>query len=217
MEERDYDKLAARALVDFREYVAELRGKFANRERYRLKAKIPRLFICGHGRHGKDETANVVSVVHGLGFASSVSSFVLPLVAAALEVPRQEAWDSRHNCREFWFNFCNSLRKSDPSLLVQMVLGSADIVSGVRAMPEIDACFEKGWVDRVIWVERPGFPEDPTLDYDLEHLRQRIGEEHLDQKLQVIINDGDLSCLQKKVASLPLKFFELSRREVLDA
>ena len=125
----------------------------------------PRILFVGHGRSGKDEAAGIL---HGLGklkYAGSLSWFALPYVANYLSLPQQVCWETRHARRETWKSYCDWFRKDDQLRLVNLALAHGNVITGVRARAEIDAVKSSGLFDAIVWVERPGNPVDPTVDF----------------------------------------------------
>jgi len=187
--EPNYRSLAKRAFEACGDYVASLEDQYASRREYRAKEKIPVLAFCGHGRHGKDQSAEFLAAFSDVKYGGSVSWYVLPLVAHAMEMPVDVCWRTRHDNRNFWREFCDALRWDDPAILVRMVLSDSDVVAGIRAKAELWTAWGEGHIDQLVWVDRPGFPKDPTLQYefsDLTHLpsgtRNVRGLSHIDNQ-----------------------------------
>jgi hypothetical protein len=112
-----------------------------------------RLLIVGYGRHGKDTMADILEEITGLRYGGSTSWAALPFIARTLGMHPQKVWESRHANRQFWFDFCNVLRKNDPLFLVRRVLKQGDLVVGIRDKEELDCCRASGWFKRIIWVD----------------------------------------------------------------
>jgi len=141
---------------------------------------IETLLFCGYGRAGKDEAASTIGRITYLPYAGSFSWAVLPLVAKALGIHPQVAWETRHANREFWYRKCNELRANDPTLLARMVLEQGKVSAGIRDKVEIDAVKAAHLFGRIIWIDRPGTPVDPTVTF---------GPGDCDE---ILLNDGDL-------------------------
>ena len=112
-----------------------------------------RICIGGYGRHGKDFLAEILDRITHLRYGGSTSWAALPYVAQVLGVHPQVAWETRHSNRQFWFDYCNHLRKDNPCFLIEKVLEQGDMVVGLRDKAEIDALKERGLVGTYIWVE----------------------------------------------------------------
>ena len=146
---------------------------------------IKRILIVGNGRAGKDVAAAILSSITKLPYAGSISWAVKELVAKALGIHPQIAWDSRHQHREEWYTICCRLRENDPTVLVRRALENGQIVTGARDRTEILAARARNLFDKILWIERPGIPEDFTVTF---------GPENCDE---VIVNDGTLDQFQR--------------------
>lgn len=147
---------------------------------------INKLAIVGYGRHGKDEAGIYLGAHSRLRYAGSTSWAALPLMAQYLRVHPQVAWEQRHSNRQIWKDHCDELRRFNPTRLIDLALATGDIVTGIRGKPEILAAKEHS-VDHILWIDRPGFPVDPTVDF---------GPEVADE---IIVNDGTLEDFHKKL------------------
>lgn len=148
----------------------------------------PRICIIGYGRHGKDEMA---AVLHGQGklrYSGSTSWQALPFIARHIGQPQQIAWETRHECRQYWKDYCDILRKDDPCRLIKLALQTGNIVAGIRDKVEIEDAVGLGLFNDIVWVYRPGFPTDPTVTYDPAEFAT-----------DVIRNDGSLLEFRIKV------------------
>lgn len=124
-----------------------------------------KLLFVGWGRAGKDEAASYISTITSLRYAGSTSWAALPYMAARLGVHPQVAWETRHQNRELWKQYCDEYRTNCQSLLVRIALQSGDLSAGVRDIVEIQAIRREKLFDRIIWVDRPGIPADPTVTF----------------------------------------------------
>ena len=131
----------------------------------RKKRSVPVLALCGPGRCGKDLGADWLGHNFCIQYGGSLSEIVAPLVARALNKSVEDTFASRHNDRMYWFRFCNQLRRDDPRLLVRLLLSKADIVVGIRGAIELEACARDGLIDLSVWINKPGIPDDPTIEY----------------------------------------------------
>jgi hypothetical protein len=149
--------------------------------------------FCGHGRSGKDTAAFMFSKLTGLKYAGSASWVCKGIVADALEIPEQTAWETRHKRRMEWYNILNDFRKDDPTKLVRMCLEKAKVITGIRDKIELKSCIERGYISYAVWVERPGISADPTLTYKAEDCTH------------ILENSGDLNLLNLQVSLLAEK------------
>lgn len=131
-----------------------------------LSNPYARICIIGHGRHGKDEAAMTLHRRGNFLYAGSTSWQALPFIAEHLGLPQQIAWDTRHQHRQYWKDWCDEFRRDDPLRLVKLALRTANIVAGVRDLVEIEAVRDSGLFDSILWVNRLGVPLDPTVSYD---------------------------------------------------
>ena len=128
-----------------------------------------KLLFVGWGRAGKDEAAAYLAKITGLRYAGSFSWAALPYMAARLGIHPQLAWETRHQNRELWKKYCDELRVVDQTLLARMALQSGDICAGLRDEIELDAVHDAALFDAIVWVTRPGIPQDPTVTFSEHH------------------------------------------------
>jgi len=131
------------------------------------KKTKPVLAFCGPSRCGKDTACQYLSDRYGYTFFGSNSRTVCPYIAASNGVSVEDAYNNRHQHREYWFEYCNYLRRNDPTLIVRMNLQNSDCISGIRGKPELEACLRLGIIDAAIWIDRD-VERDPTLEYGVE-------------------------------------------------
>lgn len=189
-----------------------------------------RLYVfVGHGRAGKDEACRLLGErcrsFRQLDFIGTVSTSnaATDAVAAALDVSPETAYRNRHACREFWKVFCNMLRDHYGSTILarralQMIADSRDLraddrlsldrcsvvaINGFRNFRELvtlDTVPSK--LCEVVWVDRPGTPLDPTLDYSAADYLKLARTPKARQNFHWLVNDGDLEALGNKVEGL---------------
>ena len=150
--------------------------------------------FCGHGRSGKDTAAFAFSRITGLKYAGSMSWINKSVVAQALDLPEQTAWETRHQRRMDWYNILNEYRKADPARLIRESMSFGQVISGIRDFSELQAATAEGLIKFSVWVHRPGIENDPTVTYtssDCTH---------------VLANDGDLSLLESRLKALACEF-----------
>jgi hypothetical protein len=120
-------------------------------------------------------------------------------MARVLGVHPCQAWEERRKNRELWKQELDFIRTTDQCFLARLVVESGDIAAGLRDIKEIQAVKAEGLFDRIIWIDRPGIPVDPTVTY---------GPEDCDE---VLLNDGTLEQYHAKLFEwavnnlLPLK------------
>lgn len=193
----------------------EMRGFLFNTDRsyqrrvyHREMLRLPVVSFVGYGRSGKDTAAEIMATVMGdeyskkmhtalkssvkylVHYGGSTSSAVAPLIAKAVGKTEEEVFAERHQHRMFWFEFCNILRRDDPTLIARILLGQADILVGLRDIAEIEATRAKDVVAAHIWVSRPGVDSDETVAFSRD-----------DCDL-VLENNGSLEDLKRKIQGL---------------
>lgn len=130
-----------------------------------MKNGKPVLAFCGWGRAGKDTCSEWFRDHTELVFKGGCSYTILPRVAEARGETLEYAWATRHQNREWWYEFCNEYRKHDPTRLVRDCLEHSDVVCGIRDDFELKAVLRANLVDLAIWVNRPGIEKDKTVTY----------------------------------------------------
>jgi hypothetical protein len=111
-----------------------------------------------------------------------------------IPVDAEEAYAKRHGgfgltCEELrdkWFRYLNEFRADDKTKLVRLVLEKSDFVCGIRSGVELQAAKDERLLDLVVWVDRPGVPVDPTVEF---------GKTEADV---IILNDGTLVDYHKR-------------------
>ncbi len=163
-------KMAEQTIVKEAEYIEQQLRRYKVRRARLKKLWLPTVAWCGWGRAGKDEAGEWLSehskdeILYAGGGNSLAAA---PLIGSALGVPAHEAYRDRHSCRMFWFHFLNGLRDiHGQTTLVKMTLATSDTVTGIRSGLELRSAQTEGLIDRVVWVHRPGVPQDFTVEYD---------------------------------------------------
>jgi hypothetical protein len=147
--------------------------------------------FVGHGRHGKDECCRLWAEITGGVNAGTLSKYLTPVVGQYMEAVGLPAdpdicdFEQRHLHRDIWRAAGDWYRQHDPARLVKDALMHGNITGGIRGDKEIWAA--RPLLDLIVWVQRPGYGEDPTMDYGMEEADV------------VIYNDGSLKCLESKL------------------
>lgn len=116
-----------------------------------------KLFICGHGRHGKDTAAEILRDELGVRFESSSLFCAEKIVKPYLDErcimydSAEERYNDRHNHRELWFEAIREFTKDDPTRLSRELFKVHDIYVGIRSREEFLA--SKYLADVSIWVD----------------------------------------------------------------
>lgn len=149
------------------------------------------LLFVGWGRCGKDEAGAFFHSHLGVKCVGSTSWAALPPMAEILNLPQQKAWETRHENRQRWKDECDRLRKDNPLLLINRAFWGCDqvqtlwspkgrVVTGIRDKAEIDAAKQDCRFKHIVWIDRPGIPEDSTVTFGPEDATDYVR------------NDGDL-------------------------
>lgn len=168
-----------------RQYIEERLGQYTQRKRYQEKHNLPVLSFVGYGRSGKDTAAEyIVKRTKGkIIYGGSNSDVVSPLIAHSLGVSSKEAFDRRHENRNYWRVFLNVFREKHLTLISKMSLAMSDMLVGMRGAEEVPAVIEEKIATLVIWVEKPDVPVDETVEFtkqdcDLIILNDRTLEDY---------------------------------------
>ncbi|MDE2438782.1 MAG: hypothetical protein KGN01_05330 [Patescibacteria group bacterium] len=135
-----------------------------------------RILIVGHGRSGKDESALYLGRRLGLRYTGSTSLAVRPLLAHAIYgkndlLTQEHCYAHRHEDREYWYEYCNLLRRIDPLMLIKLCLSFSDILVGTRSFEELNNAVKVQRPTHILWLER-SVPIDPTLEFRYDDLLQ---------------------------------------------
>lgn len=129
----------------------------------------PRLLIIGHGRHGKDTVAEMISNIMQLKFTSSSYFVAEECIWNMWGKERynsfEEMFEDRVNFRPTWKNLILAWNTPDRTrTAVTMLSRGNDMYVGMRSRLEFDANDENETFDYVIWVDAskrlPPEPED---------------------------------------------------------
>lgn len=127
-----------------------------------------KLAIVGPATAGKDSAALWLAGRTPLRFGRSTSDLIIPEAARRLGLPEAEVRARKAELRAYLAAVGDDLRRDDPAALARATLDGADLCVGVRRRAELHAARDAGLFDLVLWVERPGLPPDPTLEFGPE-------------------------------------------------
>lgn len=116
-----------------------------------------KLFIVGHGRHGKDTLAEMIREYAGLSFQSSsmfaAKNVVMPYLSSKWGITYRdvaECFDDRHAHRMRWAEAINEYNRRDKSRLSRGIFNSYSMYVGIRSRDEFLA--SKHLADLAIFV-----------------------------------------------------------------
>lgn len=159
-------------------------------------SKLPRICYLGKSRAGKDEAAAFLSTVTNMRYAGSASLMAAPMIAYSLGMSTEEAFKTRHQYKEFWYEWLILFKKFfGPTCLVEMLLSKADIVVGLRRLDEVKTAWEKNLITHLVWIDRPANAKlaDTTINFDWPDVQRMSGMR--------IINDSYLADFHNRVRS----------------
>lgn len=120
--------------------------------------------IIGHGRHGKDTVAEILSEKANLKFISSSLFMAERVVFPWFQKtsPRDayktvlECYDDRHNHRSIWYRLINDYNKKptlDFARLGKAIFEDYDIYAGLRNTQEFQILKQTQTYDICVWVD----------------------------------------------------------------
>jgi len=143
------------------------------------------LLIVGWGRAGKDASGEYLGLISKLRYAGSTSWAGKEYVAEKLGIHPMVAWETRHQRRQEWKDLLDEYRRENgASSLMKKCLYDGEIVVGIRDKTEIIAARYDCLFSKILWVDRPGTPPDPTVTFTRDDCDD------------VIHNNGDLEDLK---------------------
>lgn len=158
----------------------------------------PKIFVIGHGRHGKDTVGEIIQDICGLTFESSSMFCAEHVVTPWLEKlgitydSLDECYEDRVNHRMEWYNAIRDFNKDDEAKLSASIFSKYDMYVGIRSRVEFLAA--RHLSDLSIWVEASTrVPQvDPTckiLATDCDIIIDNNGtEEELREKMVRLLN-----------------------------
>jgi len=117
-----------------------------------------KILILGHGGHGKDTFAEMLTAAsdNTLSLASS-SEYCAEHVVFPWLKDRYPDWracfDDRRNNREIWHNLIAGYNDHRPSRLATEIIAKYDIYVGMRALREYNACKAELLFNMTFWVD----------------------------------------------------------------
>jgi hypothetical protein len=166
-----------------------------------------KLFIIGHGRHGKDTVAAFLHKHYGLTYESSSMYCARHVVRPWLEDrgiiydTQEECYADRHNHRQHWFDAIRVFNQGDDSRLSREIFETYNVYVGIRSRTEFLAA--RKYSNLSIWVD--GFERHPEPDPTCEILKSDCDI--------VFDNNGTFEEQGYKLTRL----FNLFRQEAYDA
>lgn len=147
---------------------------FLNRESVAPIERSPIILIVGHGLHGKDTLAEILTKEFGLKFRGSSQVASEEVIYPALKnfyQSAEDAFSDRRNNRELWASLIRDFNRDDKSRLAKLVCEGGYGYTGLREKEEVEECLRQGIFTHVIWVNRPDLPEnDPTMTFSFTDL-----------------------------------------------
>lgn len=133
----------------------------------------PKLFIVGHGEHGKDTVGELIAAKTGLRLCDSsrfaTSRAVRPYLETVYGIKYasdEECYKARRRMRPQWFEAIRHYNAKDPARLARELFTEADIYCGIRSRVEFFAA--RDLVDLAVWVDgskrKPG---ETPLSFDI--------------------------------------------------
>jgi len=153
-----------------------------------------KLLIIGHGRHGKDTVAQMISDCTGLTFESSSMAAAKIFIYDKLKNKYgyknfNHCYNDRSNHRAEWHNLICEYNKDDKAKLAKKIILLNDMYVGMRSNEEIEKCQEDNLFDYIISVYDPNKPLEPKDSFDID----------LFEKSDIIFITGDLDKVRKNV------------------
>lgn len=160
---------------------------------------FPKLYVCGHARHGKDTVSDLLC--EKLGYAAIGSSWIIAndLMFDLLKDrfgyrTIMECFNDRHRSdemRALWFDEIHRYNEKDLTRLSRLIFSTSNIYTGIRNDLELLASQKVGLADHYIWVDATGrgLPLEPITS-------MRITEAMMTYTVK---NDGSLDDLSAAV------------------
>lgn len=157
----------------------------------------PRILILGHGRHGKDTTAEIISEIMGLKFISSsrfvAEEIIWPMWGQERYATFEDMFEDRVNFRATWKNLILAYNTPDLTRTTRTMLERGyDIYVGMRDPDEYIS--SKDQFDLILWVDRS--KECPPED------KSSMGIVFNPSQMVIIDNNEDLQFLNNQIIFL---------------
>jgi len=122
------------------------------------KLRLPKILICGHGRHGKDTVAEILELHFGFRYSSSSNWCSEHVVFPKLKhkynyVTIEQCYEDRVNHRSEWFDIISEYNSPDRTTLGRAILAEGDIYVGLRNKAEMWALRNTRVFDISIWID----------------------------------------------------------------
>ena len=131
-----------------------------------------KILILGHGRHGKDTVAEMISKHYGLSFNSSSMACAGIFIYNRLKHVYgygsfEECYEDRSNHRAEWHDMICEYNKDDGARLAKEMVQINDMYVGMRSGREINACKDQKIFDLIIGVYDYRKPLEPEDSFDI--------------------------------------------------
>ena len=128
-----------------------------------------KIIILGHGGHGKDTVADIITDLTGLRFESS--SMAAARQAVWPHMPEydtvEECFADRRNHRETWRRLITEYNTPDKGRLCKEILSRCDGYVGMRCHEEFATV--RHMFDAILWVDAfERLPPDPSMSIEYE-------------------------------------------------
>lgn len=120
-----------------------------------IPSKLPKLMVCGHGRHGKDTVCEVMTPWKFISSSMFVAAeAVYPQLKDLYDYASiEECYADRHNHRAEWHRLISAYNKDDLPRLARSLYAEHDIYCGLRCEKEFEAIKAEGLFALSIWVD----------------------------------------------------------------
>lgn len=170
---------------------------------YGLKARLPRVLLVGHARHGKDTVADLMQEYGYRTCASSefaAEKFIKDWFAEHMGITYktvEECFEDRVNHRKVWFDLITDYNTPDLTRLARELFETHDAYCGMRNKRELWACKNAGVVDHVIWVDAS--ERLPPEDADSNTIEPWMADFVLDNNGDFLELDHNLCVLMRRI------------------